>query len=193
MCRRRMWAQSEWKVQIVGRESEVAMLDAGFASVPRFGEELVDPLEHFARGFVRESHAEDVLRHDASLDEMRDAEGDDTGLARAGAGQNQHGAVEGFNSQALLRIERAQVQHGARSLGVEEGKASGEGGQRCSQRNAFKGNENAGPRYLHEPAWAGSLCSYGFATSSLCAQTFSSKLSRIARSAPARRRESAAA
>src|SRR6478609_10049393 len=50
--------------------------------------------------------------------------GDDTGLARACACKDQHRAVDGFHSLALRRVERAQVEHRARSLVCEQVNAS---------------------------------------------------------------------
>ena len=68
--------------------------------------QLVHALDHLLRGLVGEGHGQDGLRHHAQiLDEIRDAEGDDPGLAAARAGQDEHRAVRGFNGGALLRVE----------------------------------------------------------------------------------------
>ena len=64
-----------------------------------------DALLHFAGGLVGEGDGEDVSGRDALRDEVGDAEGDDAGFARAGAGQNQNRAVQRFDGLALLGIE----------------------------------------------------------------------------------------
>ena len=65
----------------------------------------MDALLHFAGGFVGEGDSKDISGRDALGDEMGDAERDDPGFARAGPGQDQHRAVQGFNGLALLGIE----------------------------------------------------------------------------------------
>ena len=76
-----------------------------------FGEEFVDAFLHFAGGLVGEGDGEDVAGRDPLGDEMGNAERDDAGLAGAGAGEDQHRAVQRFNGLALLGIERIQIQH----------------------------------------------------------------------------------
>ena len=44
-------------------------------------------------------------RDAALLDEISDAMGDDAGLARAGSGEDQHRAVDGFDGFTLLGIQ----------------------------------------------------------------------------------------
>ena len=68
-------------------------------------------LVHFARGLVGERHTEDVFGREAFPDQVGDAAGDDTGLARARAGEDQNRPVESFHGQALLRVQRVQMQH----------------------------------------------------------------------------------
>ena len=65
----------------------------------------MDAFLHFAGGLVGEGDGEDVSRRDAFGDEVGDAERDDAGLAGAGAGQDQHRAVQRFDGLALLGIE----------------------------------------------------------------------------------------
>ena len=71
--------------------------DFGLRTSDLLRHQLADPLLHFARGLVGEGDAEDVAGRDAALDQVRDAKGDDPGLAGAGAGQNQHRAVNGLD------------------------------------------------------------------------------------------------
>jgi hypothetical protein len=47
---------------------------------------------------------------------MRNAKSNDPRLAGARPGKNEDRAVQSFNGLALLRIQCAQIQHGARSL-----------------------------------------------------------------------------
>ena len=57
-------------------------------------------------GFVGEGDGEDGVGRDAALlNEIRDAMRDDAGLAGAGAGEQKHRAVDGFDGFALLRIQ----------------------------------------------------------------------------------------
>ena len=84
-----------------------------FPAVLRAGtrDELGHALLHFAGGLVGEGHGQDFGGRDAAFDHVSDAESNDAGLARAGAGENEHGAANGLDGQALLRIEGTQVQH----------------------------------------------------------------------------------
>ena len=93
ISRRRMRTQKEWKVEI-----------SGLASVEP-AEQLLDALGHLGGGLVGEGDGEDGIRRDAlRLNEIGDAVGDDAGLARAGAGQDEQRAVRGLDGGALLRI-----------------------------------------------------------------------------------------
>ncbi len=68
-------------------------------------EDLVDALGHLVGGLVGEGDGEDGVRgHAALLDEIGDAVRDDAGLAGACAGEQQHGAIDGLDAFALLRI-----------------------------------------------------------------------------------------
>src|ERR1700722_20103756 len=90
-------------------------------------QKLVHALPHFARGLVRERHAENVPRHNPARDHVRNTERDDTRLARARAREDEHRTVDGLGGHALLRVERVQVDHRARSLicGGENASAQG--------------------------------------------------------------------
>ena len=87
-------------------------------------QQFVHAFLHFARGLVCECHAENVTRCDAALDHVRDAKGDDARLACARAGEDQHWTTNGLGGLALLRVERGQIQHRARSLNCRQGNAS---------------------------------------------------------------------
>ena len=76
----------------------------------RFGqrpvlEQLVDPLRHLCRRFVGKRDREDGIgRNIPHLNEIRDAVGNDPGLAGARPSQNQQGAIHRFDGGTLLRI-----------------------------------------------------------------------------------------
>ena len=93
MSRRRTRTQKLWKVARVGlRERGVA-------------EDFFDALGHLLGGLVGEGDGEDGVGRDAALlNEIGDAVGDDAGLAGAGAGEQEHGAIDGEDAFALLRI-----------------------------------------------------------------------------------------
>ncbi len=68
-------------------------------------EDLVDALGHLAGSLIGEGDSEDGVCGDASLfNQIGDAVGDDACLARAGAGEQQDGAVDGLDAFALLRV-----------------------------------------------------------------------------------------
>ena len=87
-------------------------------------QQLVHALLHFACGLVGERHAENVAGRDAALDHVRDAKSDDARLARARAGEDEHRAFDGLGGHALLRVERVQIHHRARSLSCHKTNAS---------------------------------------------------------------------
>ena len=62
-----------------------------------------------------------------AIDQVGDAKGNDPRLAGSGAGQNQDRAVNRLHGLSLLRVERTQIEHRARSLGGGGVKASGLG------------------------------------------------------------------
>ncbi len=69
------------------------------------GEQLIDALAHFGRGLVGKGDREDGVRRDTfRFNEIRNAVGDDAGLPRAGAGQDQDRTVRGLHGGALLRV-----------------------------------------------------------------------------------------
>ena len=57
--------------------------------------ELVNAFAHFAGGFIRERDGEDVPGRDATGGHIGDAAGDGAGFARAGAGEDEEGAIDG--------------------------------------------------------------------------------------------------
>ena len=72
----------------------------------RLFEQLGDALLHFERGLVGEGQRGDVFRFIAAiLDQMRDLLRDHAGLAGAGAGQHQTGAVHVIDGIALRGIQ----------------------------------------------------------------------------------------
>lgn len=79
---------------------------------PWVWEEVCARAPAFHGGLVRERDAEDVCRRNAARDHVRDAECDDTRLARARARKNKHRTLDGLCRLALLRVERVQIQHG---------------------------------------------------------------------------------
>ena len=95
-----------------------------FVVFPSLRQKLIDALLHFARGLVREGDAKNVRRCNPPLHHVRDAKSDDARLACAGARENQNRAANGFGGEALLRVERVQVDHRARSLICREANAS---------------------------------------------------------------------
>ena len=76
-------------------------------------EDFLDTLGHFFGGLVGEGDGENVVRGDAALlDEVRDAVRDDARLARTGTGEQEHGAIDGEDAFALLRVHvREKIVH----------------------------------------------------------------------------------
>ena len=67
---------------------------------------LVDTLTHLSRRLVGKCYGQDVPGvHFALVDEIGDAVGDDAGLAAAGAGQDQDGALGLEAGLLLLAVE----------------------------------------------------------------------------------------
>ena len=94
----------------------VATEDAGTERVERAGLDLAtgladerhDALAQLPGGTVRERHRQDRPRPDAlDADQVRDAVGQDAGLAAAGAGEDEERAVGGRDSTSLLRVQAA--------------------------------------------------------------------------------------
>ena len=74
-----------------------------------------DPFPHFPGGLVGEGDGHDVPgRQPALPDQVGDLVGDDTGLAAAGAGQHQQGAIDVADGGALGGV---QVRHGGTARG----------------------------------------------------------------------------
>ena len=68
--------------------------------------QLVHALNHFRRRLIGESHGKNGLRYDAEvLDQMGDAEGDDTRLPAAGTGENEQRSFGGLDSLTLLGVK----------------------------------------------------------------------------------------
>jgi len=62
-------------------------------------------LRHLLGGLVGKGDREDTVGRNATLlDEIRDAVGDNAGLAGAGAGKQKHGAIDREDSFALLGV-----------------------------------------------------------------------------------------
>ena len=89
-------------------------------------EHLAQPVLHLACGLVGEGHRQDLARAGAALaQDMRNARGQDAGLAGAGAGQHQNRAVQRLHGVALLGIEPGQIfrsHRGARTRGDAAGR-----------------------------------------------------------------------
>ena len=82
---------------------------------------FADALFHFAGGFVGEGDGDDVSGSNPFFDQVGNAEGDDSRFPRAGSGENEDGAVDGFNGESLLGVERGQVKtHGLLPLRLAE-------------------------------------------------------------------------
>ncbi len=91
--RLRSRAESEWNVEIHIREQSAR-------------EQRRYARPHLLRGLVGERHGQHAVGgRKARGDDVRDAVGDDTGLARSGTRQDQHGAIGLQHGLALLGIE----------------------------------------------------------------------------------------
>ena len=85
-------------------------------------DQVDDALAHFVGGLVGEGDGEDVPGGDAGGDEIGDAAGDDAGLAGAGAGEDEQGAVDVVDGGALLGVQTAEIErHEAGGRGVVGG------------------------------------------------------------------------
>ncbi len=73
-------------------------------------EDGADPFPHFAGGLVGESDGEHLVGEGAlRQQDMGEAGGQHAGLPRAGAGQHQQRAIDGFDGGALFGVEAGQV------------------------------------------------------------------------------------
>ena len=71
--------------------------------------ERVDTLFHLRRGLVGERERQDLVgARDTARDEGRDASGDDGGLAGAGAGDDEQGALVVSDGRALRLVQAVQ-------------------------------------------------------------------------------------
>ena len=93
MSRRSTRTQKLWKVESSGLASELWPSSRSTRSDISVAALLVKVTARM------ESAADAAL-----LDEVGDAVGDDARLAGAGAGQQQHGAIDGLNAFLLLRV-----------------------------------------------------------------------------------------
>src|SRR5437016_4192649 len=80
------------------------------------GEEFSDSLVHFPRGLIREGHTQNVSRHHTTFGQVSDTVSDHASFAGSGSSQYQNRAADCFHSLSLLRIQRVQIQHRARSV-----------------------------------------------------------------------------
>ena len=67
-------------------------------------EEVDDPVEHLAGGFVRKGEEEDVARVDPVLEQIGDAIGEGARFARAGPGDDKQRPGWGGDGGVLLRV-----------------------------------------------------------------------------------------
>ena len=75
-------------------------------------EHAPDARLHFPGGLVGEGHREDALdRHPMLLDEVDDARREHPGLARAGAGEHEHGAVDVLHGLTLCGVQPFEPLH----------------------------------------------------------------------------------
>jgi len=79
-------------------------------------EEFPDSFVHFPRGLIREGHTQNVSRRHTTFGQVSDTVSDHASFAGSGSSQYQNRAADCFHSLSLLRIQRAQIQHRARSV-----------------------------------------------------------------------------
>ena len=76
----------------------------------RAAQQVADALPHLLRGLVGERHRQHLARCRLALQQdMGEARRQHAGLAGAGAGQHQHGAVHGLHRFALLGVQAGEV------------------------------------------------------------------------------------
>ena len=95
-------------------------------------DDLADAMLHLARRLVGEGDGENLARPGAAeAENVRDAHGEDAGLAGSGAGQHQHRTVQRLDREPLLRIEAGQIGRAASGRGAgARGNAAGGGPRR---------------------------------------------------------------
>jgi len=75
---------------------------------------------HLAGRLVGEGDGEDLVRpRAAGVEQMRDARGQRLGLAGAGPGEDEDGAVERFDGGALGGVEVVEIGRGRRGHGAD--------------------------------------------------------------------------
>jgi hypothetical protein len=100
-------------VEAQGVEGAHGQLGGGRA----IAEQVADALAHLLGGLVGEGQGGDGLGADAEIEEVSDAIGDDAGLARASAGQDQERATAVEDRGPLRRVELGRVDHRGRRYG----------------------------------------------------------------------------
>ena len=90
---------------VLAQEPRADMVESAAPHAAHSGNERLGALEHLPRGAVRERQQEDALRRNAVLDEVGDAVDERAGLARAGCGEHEHGAVRRGRGGALFGVE----------------------------------------------------------------------------------------
>ena len=129
-------------------------------------ERPLEPLAHLGRGLVRERDREDLVRlHAVRTDQVRDAMGEDAGLSRACAGDDEQRPVDVEHGLPLGRIEPLEeLVMGRDGHGVDasRGPRSRIGQVRLAWRDDLAGNDrrrarDCGPRHggLAAPAQLG--------------------------------------
>ena len=103
---------------------------------------FADPLLHLARRLVGEGDGEDFGGpRPAQAQDVRDAGGEDAGLAGSGAGQHQHRAVQRLDRELLLGVQPGEIRGagpcGHRTRGNAARRRGGR--RRCGEGIAFDG------------------------------------------------------
>ncbi len=97
-------------------------------------DDVADAVFHLARRLVGEGDGQNVARPGAAeAENMRDAHGQDAGLAGAGAGQHQHRAVQRLDRQPLLWIEPGEIRRRRRRGTRARADAARRGGRRLGR------------------------------------------------------------
>ena len=100
---RRLAAQQARAERVKGRNPHAAAVRA---------QQGLDALAHFSGGLVRERHRENLVGLGVAVaDEIRDPAGDDAGLARPGAREDQQRPLDVKHRGALFGVERCEKIH----------------------------------------------------------------------------------
>ena len=106
-------------------------------------DEIADALLHLARRLVGEGDGEDLPGEGAARGEdVGDARRQHARLAGAGAGQNQHRAVERFDRRTLLRVEAVEIGRRRGGAGAEPCSARAEIGCRAGADGRSNGGSS---------------------------------------------------